>query len=410
MPDDRSVSDPDETRPSDEFRVLPPAPAGAAPAPAAGPFPPPGRRAADQTVILPLTDRDPATLQPAPLPPPAPPAAPPPLVPATAVAASRSQGEGDDDFRVLAVDAFKPQQIVLGPNFRHLRGFVVFISRAAVTNILRHGAKGLQTEFEVAGGLVGRPGYDPESGLIFTHITAALAVHGKADRYEVEIPPEEWFRLSNLVHDEEPYRGESILVGWYHSHPTFEAYLSELDQQTQRQFFGEIWNVAIVIGPLLRQIKAFHGAHSQPCPLYLDPEETGDTLVEVSYEVSAGAVSTTAGIEWLDPPAGSPPDLATTTGDFVVTPPTPEAEEGPPDPAYSATGTPAADYAPAAAPLAYLPPAMGPAGRPPAAGPPATMAGQSPASVPPLLIGLILVGIILLAIVAILLVLNLTRP
>ena len=56
-----------------------------------------------------------------------------------------------------------------------------------------------------------------------------------------------------MVRDEEPYKGNSLLVGWYHSHPTFDAYLSELDQQTQRQFFGELWNVAIVVGPLRRQ-------------------------------------------------------------------------------------------------------------------------------------------------------------
>jgi proteasome lid subunit RPN8/RPN11 len=202
---------------------------------------------------------------------------------------------------VVAQDSFQPVVESLGPAAEGLAGFAIFISRAAVMNIMRHGEKGLQTEHEVAGGLVGRPGTDPATGLHYTRITAALAVHGHADQYEVEIPPEEWFRLNNLVRDEEPYRGNSLLVGWYHSHPTFDAYLSELDQQTQRQFFGELWNVAIVVGPLRRQIRAFHSGHSTPCRLYLDPSETGDQLVEVTYEVSAGAVSTTAGVEWVDP-------------------------------------------------------------------------------------------------------------
>lgn len=231
----------------------------------------------------------------------------------------------DDDFLVLTHESFQPVPLALGPAFAALTDFTLFISRAAAINIMRHGAKGLQTEHEVAGGLVGRPGYDPETGLRYTRITAALAVHGRADQYEVEIPPEEWFRLSNLVRDEDPYRGNSLLVGWYHSHPTFDAYLSEVDQQTQRQFFGEPWNVAIVVGPLRRQIKAFHSGNSTPCALYLDPEETDGRLIEVTYEVSAGAVSTNAGVEWVEPAAAfdpSAPPAGTADLAFAPLPPT----------------------------------------------------------------------------------------
>jgi proteasome lid subunit RPN8/RPN11 len=225
---------------------------------------------------------------------------------------------GDDDFRVLALDAIQPLSRALVSCCRELRGFAVFISRAAVTNIMRHGAKGLETEHEVAGGLVGWPGFDPQTGLQFTHIGAALAVHGHADQYEVEIPPEEWFRLSNQVRETATPAAPQILVGWYHSHPTFDAYLSALDQETQRQFFGEAWNVAIVIGPLRQQIKAFHSGLSTPCPLYLDPEETGGTLVPVTYEVSAGAVSTDTGIEWVAPAAPAAPAPPAAAGDPVV--------------------------------------------------------------------------------------------
>ena len=57
-----------------------------------------------------------------------------------------------------------------------------------------------------------------------------------------------------------------------------------------------------MIGPQRRQIKAFHSGRSTPCLLYLDPDETGGALIPVSYEVSAGAVSTTSGVEWVEPP------------------------------------------------------------------------------------------------------------
>ncbi len=266
----------------------------------------------------------------------------PPPNPVALSVASAADAPVDDDFLVLTHESFQPVALALGPAFALLTGFALFISRAAAINIMRHGAKGLQTEHEVAGGLVGRPGYDPDTGLRYTRITAALAAHGRADQYEVEIPPEEWFRLSNLVRDEDPYRGNSILVGWYHSHPTFDAYLSDVDQQTQRQFFAEPWNVAIVVGPLLRQIKAFHSGNSTPCALYLDPEETDGRLIEVTYEVSAGAVSTNAGVEWIDPPATAEVGgQGATTDDMTFAAPPPVAEANPylggNGPVYSAT-------------------------------------------------------------------------
>ncbi len=274
---------------------------------------------------------------------------PPAGAPAHPAPAAAGDGTVDDDFLVLTHESVQPVPLALGPAFAPLTGFALFISRAAATNIMRHGAKGLQTEHEVAGGLVGRPGYDPVTGLRYTRISAALAVHGHADQYEVEIPPEEWFRLSNLVRDEEPYQA-SILVGWYHSHPTFDAYLSELDQQTQRQFFGEPWNVAIVVGPQRRQIKAFHSGNSTPCSLYLDPEETDGRLIEVTYEVSAGGVSTNAGVEWVDPPETELPAApALDNNDVTFASAAPAGAYPDPDrepPTYSAAAAGASAFAP----------------------------------------------------------------
>ncbi|MDQ2807033.1 MAG: Mov34/MPN/PAD-1 family protein [Chloroflexota bacterium] len=310
---------------------------------------------------------------------------PPSSTPALAVD-SAADAPVDDDFLVLTHESFQPVPLALGPAFAPLTGFALFISRAAAINIMRHGAKGLQTEHEVAGGLVGWPGYDPETGLRYTRITAALAVHGRADQYEVEIPPEEWFRLSNLVRDEDPYRGNSLLVGWYHSHPTFDAYLSEVDQQTQRQFFGEPWNVAIVVGPLRRQIKAFHSGNSTPCALYLDPEETDGRLIEVTYEVSAGAVSTNAGVEWVEPPEtmelGGPPVAA---DDLVFTPLPPATDGAYPNQELRYRAAPAGDSAFGPSALARL-------------------------GISPVVVSLLVFVALLLFVLIVLLLLNLLRP
>jgi proteasome lid subunit RPN8/RPN11 len=243
-------------------------------------------------------------------------------------------GADDDDFRVLAVQVRQPQSWALGIPATAFTDFPVFISQAAVMNILRHGEQGLLTEREVAGALVGTPGYDPQTGLVFTRIVTALAVAGTASQYEVEIPPEEWSRLSTPALEEAPYWGAPFLVGWYHSHPAFDAYLSALDQQTQAQFFDEEWHIAIVVSPARHQIRAFHGAGGDPCPLYVDPDETGGILVPVTYAVTPGPVSTPAGIEWLLPPGLDPDGVSPTSAVSWL-------EAVPPDPGVGDTDSPA---------------------------------------------------------------------
>ena len=40
------------------------------------------------------------------------------------------------------------------------------------------------------------------------------------------------------------------VVGWYHSHPGFGIFLSEQDSFIQRNFFGQPWQVALVLDPV----------------------------------------------------------------------------------------------------------------------------------------------------------------
>lgn len=50
---------------------------------------------------------------------------------------------------------------------------------------------------------------------------------------------------------------ESVIVGWYHSHPDYGCFLSSIDIQSQRSFFSNPHHVALVIDPIRFELKLF---------------------------------------------------------------------------------------------------------------------------------------------------------
>ncbi|MFX1308969.1 MAG: hypothetical protein ACFE8C_04665 [Promethearchaeota archaeon] len=47
------------------------------------------------------------------------------------------------------------------------------------------------------------------------------------------------------------------IVGWWHSHPNFGCFLSQVDLHTQEYFFPESYQVALVIDPVRDEFKFF---------------------------------------------------------------------------------------------------------------------------------------------------------
>jgi len=66
-----------------------------------------------------------------------------------------------------------------------------------------------------------------------------------------------------------------IIVGWYHSHPSYGCFLSSTDIQTQRAMFNRSFHSALVIDPVNREIDVFRlrdgRVESRPFAVYWDP-------------------------------------------------------------------------------------------------------------------------------------------
>ncbi len=48
-----------------------------------------------------------------------------------------------------------------------------------------------------------------------------------------------------------------LVVGWAHCHPDYGCFLSSTDVRTQRQYFAEEFNIALVIDPVRNEKKVF---------------------------------------------------------------------------------------------------------------------------------------------------------
>ncbi|MFX1394048.1 MAG: Mov34/MPN/PAD-1 family protein [Promethearchaeota archaeon] len=72
-------------------------------------------------------------------------------------------------------------------------------------------------------------------------------IQGSAGKYE-----EEFQKLKQMKNNE-----NLRIVGWWHSHPNFGCFLSSTDVKTQKFFFPESYQIALVIDPIKDCFKFF---------------------------------------------------------------------------------------------------------------------------------------------------------
>jgi proteasome lid subunit RPN8/RPN11 len=121
----------------------------------------------------------------------------------------------------------------------------VFLNRAAYIRISVHSCS--SDTVEVGGVLVGDWCVDEETGEQFVVVKHALPA-----RHTLQGSVYLTFTQDSLVdlHDqiEKRFEGERI-VGWYHTHPRMGIFLSHYDTWLHRNFFPELWQVALVVEP-----------------------------------------------------------------------------------------------------------------------------------------------------------------
>lgn len=106
-------------------------------------------------------------------------------------------------------------------------------------------------EYEIGGFLLGNRCRCPNTGveyIIIDQVTEAKRT--EATPTSLKFTTETWSQLKDDLSGK--FVGK-LCVGWYHSHPRMDVFLSGYDEAIQKTYFSEPWNSALVIEPTKRR-------------------------------------------------------------------------------------------------------------------------------------------------------------
>jgi proteasome lid subunit RPN8/RPN11 len=171
--------------------------------------------------------------------------------------------------------------------------FQIAVKQSALNKLHRHG---LSQDVEVCGVLVGDV-YRDDSGPWLYVEDAIEGDHAAQRDAQVTFTAETWAHIQSVMDADHP---DKKILGWYHTHPGFGIFLSEMDQFIQENFFPLPWQVALVYDPKAGEEGVFVWKDGKPeAELFLiesDVPREHDTLrilkpKDVSSAATAGATS-----------------------------------------------------------------------------------------------------------------------
>jgi hypothetical protein len=124
----------------------------------------------------------------------------------------------------------------------------------------------------------------------------------------MQFTPETWGFISGIIEQEFP---ELAIIGWYHSHPGLGVFMSGTDRSTQKAFYNQPWNLAIVVDPIARKTGWFRGGDCEPMdgrhvisyeePLAVTPEVAKPEAAISPEEIEYKKRSSFENLRWLLP-------------------------------------------------------------------------------------------------------------
>lgn len=138
--------------------------------------------------------------------------------------------------------------ILDGSNYPARNAVAIWFDEAPLRLMQGHARSSLRRE--VAGVMIGpRPEKQPD-GRYMVHVTdMIIAKHTKMSGASVTYTPESWRYMNDQLREMYP-DGDHVIVGWYHTHPGFGIFLSNMDLFIHTNFFTQKWHIAYVLDPV----------------------------------------------------------------------------------------------------------------------------------------------------------------
>jgi proteasome lid subunit RPN8/RPN11 len=204
------------------------------------------------------------------------------------------------------------------PNVRGLRrpGFQTVIKQSVRNEIHRHGVSVENTE--ICGVLVGNVYRDDKGPFLYIE-SSVRGEHASNESCNVTFTAETWNHIQQVMDREYPDRR---ILGWYHTHPGFGIFLSDMDLFIHRNFFNLPWQVAIVYDPQSGQEGLFQWHHGETkLASYLLERDEADVQRDETAKEAAATEGATWTPTWTVAPPASSNITATNTASVPVEPP-----------------------------------------------------------------------------------------
>ena len=128
---------------------------------------------------------------------------------------------------------------------------VVYMAQAALEKAQTHFSAEAKKGLEAMGLLLGEA--NSFNGRKYSFITDYITSKNEATSVTVRFSEN---AFSNLAAQLSAVKSKFV-VGWAHSHPNYGCFLSHTDLSTQKKYFSEDYNIALVIDPVRGEKKFF---------------------------------------------------------------------------------------------------------------------------------------------------------
>jgi proteasome lid subunit RPN8/RPN11 len=190
-------------------------------------------------------------------------------------------GEGpstDKVFRLLGTRPFTPPERPLPNPYQvndpYERNLLIFIPTILWDRIIEHALGDRKNER--IGFLYGHVYTDSSSNFTWLDINEVKPAKTSASSMsKVEVGMDEMARLQNEIDQQFP--GETLKLGWYHTHPGHRIFMSSTDKNNQKNSYRSSWQIALVIDPINRHFGFFAGPYCRPVPfenIIIEPDSS----------------------------------------------------------------------------------------------------------------------------------------
>jgi len=129
---------------------------------------------------------------------------------------------------------------------------VIYIDKQAYDDIHRHGAANPQRE--IVGILLGNVSEDSTGKYRVDIVGIVKSESAPGNQTQAQFTHEVWLQLVESAQRNYP---NQKVVGWYHTHPGFGAFMSDDDINSHRVAFSHPWHVAAVCDPIKNELCFF---------------------------------------------------------------------------------------------------------------------------------------------------------